>query len=169
VLAGGGPRDVVELTVELAREMLRLAGQPDADVEAALKDGRAMDKWRQMISAQGGDPDAKLAQAKESHVITAPSTGVLTELDALGVGVASWRLGAGRERKEDAIQFGAGVILHAQRGDSVSAGQPLMTLLTDEPNRFARALESAEGAFRIDASASPETAARSIVLDRING
>lgn len=169
VLAGGGPRDVVEITVELAREMLRLAGQPDADVEAALKDGRAMDKWRQMISAQGGDPDAKLAVAKESHVITAPSSGVLTELDALGVGIASWRLGAGRERKEDAVQFGAGVILHAQRGDVVTAGAPLMTLLTDEPSRFARAIESAEAAFIIDAAAQPQTSARSIVLDRING
>lgn len=169
VLAGGGPRDVVEITVELAREMLRLAGQPDADVEAALKDGRAMDKWRQMISAQGGDPDAKLAVAKESHVITAPTSGVLTELDALGVGIASWRLGAGRERKEDAIQFGAGVILHAQRGDVVTAGAPLMTLLTDEPSRFDRAIESAEAAFIIDAAAKPQTSARSIVLDRING
>lgn len=169
VLAGGGPRDVVELTVELAREMLRLAGQPDADVEAALKDGRAMDKWRAMISAQGGDPDAKLPVAKESHTIVAPSSGVLTELDALAVGIASWRLGAGRERKEDPIQFGAGVILHAQRGDRVEAGQPLMTLLTDEPSRFARAIESVESGFKIDASASAETAARSIVLDRING
>ncbi len=169
VLAGGGPRDVVELTVELAREMLRLAGQPDADVEAALKDGRAMDKWRAMISAQGGDPDAKLPVAKESHVIVAPSSGVLTELDALAVGIGSWRLGAGRERKEDPIQFGAGVILHAQRGDRVEAGAPLMTLLTDEPNRFARAIESVESGFKIEASASAETAARSIVLDRING
>ncbi len=169
VLAGGGPRDVVELTVELAREMLRLAGQPDADVEAALKDGRAMDKWRAMISAQGGDPDAKLPVAKESHVIVAPSSGVLTELDALAVGIGSWRLGAGRERKEDPIQFGAGVILHAQRGDRVEAGSPLMTLLTDEPNRFARAIESVESGFKIEASASAETAARSIVLDRING
>ncbi len=169
VLAGGGPRDVVELTVELAREMLRLAGQPDADVEAALKDGRAMDKWRAMISAQGGDPDAKLPVAKESHVVVAPSSGVLTELDALAVGIGSWRLGAGRERKEDPIQFGAGVILHAQRGDRVEAGAPLMTLLTDEPNRFARAIESVESGFKIEASASAETAARSIVLDRING
>lgn len=169
VLAGGGPSDVVELTVELAREMLRLAGQPDADVEAALKGGRAMDKWRAMISAQGGDPDAKLPVAKESHVIVAPSSGVLTELDALAVGIGSWRLGAGRERKEDPIQFGAGVILHAQRGDRVEAGAPLMTLLTDEPNRFARAIESVESGFKIEASASAETAARSIVLDRING
>lgn len=167
VLAGGGPRDVVELTVELAKEMLRLAGQPDADVEAALKDGRAMDKWRQMISAQGGDPDAPLPTANESHVIKAPSSGVLTQLDALDVGVASWRLGAGRERKEDPVQFGAGIILHAQRGDRVEAGAPLMTLLTDEPARFERAIEMAERAFIIEAAAQP-TSARSIVLDRIN-
>ena len=167
VLAGGGPRDVVELTVELAREMLRLAGQPDADVEAALKDGRAMDKWRQMISAQGGNPDATLPTAKESHVINAPTSGVLTQLDALDVGVASWRLGAGRARKEDPVQFGAGIILHAQRGDRVEAGQPLMTLLTDEPARFERAIEMAGRAFIIEAAAQ-ESSARSIVLDRIN-
>jgi thymidine phosphorylase len=167
VLAGGGPRDVVELTVELAREMLRLAGQPDADVEAALKDGRAMDKWRQMISAQGGNPDATLPTAKESHVINAPTSGVLTQLDALDVGVASWRLGAGRARKEDPVQFGAGIILHAQRGDRIEAGQPLMTLLTDEPARFERAIEMAEHAFIIEAAAQ-ESSARSIVLDRIN-
>jgi thymidine phosphorylase len=167
VLAGGGPRDVVELTIELAKEMLRLAGRPDADVESALKDGRAMDKWRQMIAAQGGDPDATLPVAKESHIIKAPSSGVLTKLDALDIGISSWRLGAGRERKEDPVQFGAGIILHAQRGDRVEAGAPLMTLLTDEPARFERAIEMAERAFIIEAAAQPNSA-RSIVLDRIN-
>jgi thymidine phosphorylase len=167
VLAGGGPADVVELTIELAREMLRLAGKTDVDVAAALKDGRAMDKWRQMIAAQGGDPDAELPTASEHHVVVAPSDGVLTQLDALQVGTASWRLGAGRARKEDPIQFGAGITLHAQLGSAVKAGQPLMTLHTDEAERFERAMEALEGSFKIEAAATP--APRKILLDRIDG
>jgi thymidine phosphorylase len=167
VLAGGGPADVVELTVELAREMLRLAGKTDVDVAAALNDGRAMDKWRQMISAQGGDPDAPLPVASEHHVVVAPKDGVLTQLDALQVGTASWRLGAGRARKEDPIQFGAGITLHAQLGSAVKAGQPLMTLHTDEAERFERAIEALDGSFKIEAAATP--APRKILLDRIDG
>ena len=167
VLAGGGPSDVVELTIELATEMLRLAGKTGIDVGAALKDGRAMDKWRQMIAAQGGHADAALPEAKEHHVVLAPEDGVLTQLDALQVGTASWRLGAGRARKEDPVQFGAGITLHAQQGQVVKAGTPLMTLHTDEPARFERALESLEGSFKIEASGS--AIARKIVLDRING
>ena len=163
VLAGGGPSDVVEITVELAREMLRLAGKTDIDVAAALKDGRAMDKWRQMISAQGGDPDAKLPQAKEQHVVLAPESGFLSHLDALAVGTASWRLGAGRARKEDDVQFGAGITLHAQLGQEVKAGAPLMTLHTNEPVRFERALESLADSFKIESSASE----RQIILERI--
>ena len=164
VLAGGGPTDVVELTVDLAREMLRLAGKSDVDVAAALRDGRAMDKWREMISAQGGDPSAPLPTAREQHVVLAESTGVIESMDALQVGVASWRLGAGRERKEDAVQFGAGIELHAQVGEAVQAGQPLMTLHTEEPARFERALESLAGAVSIGSS---NPSARKIVLDRI--
>ena len=163
VLAGGGPSDVVEITVELAKEMLRLAGKTDIDVAAALQDGRAMDKWRQMISAQGGDPDAKLPEAKEQHVVLAPETGFLSHLDALAVGTASWRLGAGRARKEDDVQFGAGITLHAQLGQEVKAGAPLMTLHTNEPERFERALESLADSFKIESSAP----VRKIILERI--
>ena len=166
VLAGGGPQDVIDITVQLAREMLRLAGKPDVDVAAALADGRAMDKWRQMISAQGGDLDAPMAVAKHSHVVTAERDGVITELDALSVGIASWRLGAGRERKEDAVQFGAGITLHAQRGDLIKAGAPLMTLFTDDEPRFERALDSLLGAVSIDATAAESQ--KQIVLDRIS-
>ena len=166
VLAGGGPADVVELTVALATEMLRLAGKTDLDVAAALKDGRAMEKWRQMISAQGGDPDAALPTAKESHVVTAQADGYLSELDALALGTASWRLGAGRARKEDAVQFGAGITLHAQLGDKVTAGQPLLTLFTDEAERFDRALEAIDGHIQVSKEAQP---ARKIILDRIDG
>jgi len=168
VLAGGGPSDVVELTVTLATQMLELAGKKNVDVAAALNDGRAMDKWRQMISAQGGDPDAELPKAKENHVVLAPESGLLTKLDALQVGTASWRLGAGRARKEDSVQFGAGITLHAQVGQKVQAGQPLLTMHTDEPERFERALAALDGGFKIETSA-PETTDRKIVLERING
>ncbi|WP_405088699.1 thymidine phosphorylase [Microbispora sp. NBC_01389] len=150
VLAGGGPADVVELTVRLAREMLEAAAVPGArDPEQALKDGSAMDAWRRMIVAQGGDPDAPLPKAAESAVVTAPASGTLRTLDALSVGLAAWRLGAGRARKEDPVSPGAGVVLHAKPGDEVRAGAPLMTLYADEPGRFDRALQALEGAYEI--------------------
>jgi thymidine phosphorylase len=165
VLAGGGPSDVIEITVALATEMLNLAGVRDVDVAAALKDGRAMDKWRAMISAQGGDPDAKLPVAKETQTVVAESDGVISELDALAVGLASWRLGAGRARKEDPVQFGAGVTLHAQLGDTVKKGAPIYTLHTDEPARFARADETIAKAYKIEAQAQ---VTRKLILDRIS-
>ena len=163
VLAGGGPSDVVDLTVMLAEEMLRLAGV-SGDVRAALSDGRAMDKWNEMISAQGGDPKAPLPKAKHSHVVLAESDGVLEQLDALAVGVASWRLGAGRARKEDVVQLGAGIELHAVQGEQVRAGQPLMTLFSDEESRFDRALESLEGGIKISDVAPTE---RKLLLGRV--
>jgi thymidine phosphorylase len=163
VLAGGGPADVVELTLALAREMLDAAGLTDADPAVALRDGRAMDAWRRMIAAQGGDPDAPLPTARETHVVTAPQSGVLTRLDAMAVGVAAWRLGAGRARKEDPVAAGAGVVLHAKPGDRVTAGAPLLELHTDEPDRFAGALAALEGGYDVGADA-PE---RRLVLDRI--
>ncbi|NAS25635.1 thymidine phosphorylase [Herbidospora sp. NEAU-GS84] len=155
VLAGGGPADVVELTLTLAREMLEAAGVSGKDPETALKDGSAMDAWRRMITAQGGDPDALLPRAAETMEITAPASGVLTTLDALGVGVAAWRLGAGRARKEDPVSFGAGIVLHAKPGDIVRQGQPLMTLHADETSRFERALESLEGAYEVTENTDP--------------
>src|SRR5207302_234000 len=118
VLCGGGPADVVALTLALAREMLAGAGLTDVDPADALRNGRAMDVWRRMISAQGGDPLVPLPVAKERHVVAAPSSGVLTRLDALAVGVAAWRLGAGRARKEDAVSAGAGVVMFAKPGDT---------------------------------------------------
>ncbi|MDD9378406.1 thymidine phosphorylase [Streptomyces sp. ZAF1911] len=166
VLAGGGPSDVVELTLALAREMLDAAGIKDADPAKALADGSAMDVWRRMIAAQGGDPDAALPVARDQHVVTAPSSGVLTRLDAYGVGVGAWRLGAGRARKEDPVQAGAGIELHAKPGDTVVAGQPLMTLHTDTPEKFEYALSALDGSFDI-AAAGTAFSATPIVLDRI--
>ena len=167
VLAGGGPADVVELTVALAREMLALVGQTDVDVEAALKDGRAMDKWREVIRAQGGDPDAALPVARETHVVLADRDGVLVEQQALSFGIGAWRLGAGRARKADPVQHAAGIDLHAKPGDTVKAGQPLFTLSADEPERFPRALEALEGAWRIGDPGEPVQNGGPLIADRI--
>jgi len=166
VLAGGGPADVVELTVRLAREMLQAAGiSGGKDPERALADGSAMDVWRRMITAQGGDPDALLPRAAETMEITVPSSGVLSRLDAYGVGLAAWRLGAGRERKEDQVSFGAGIVLHAKPGDLVREGQPLMTLHADETSRFERALAALEGAYTVGETSDPDLLP--LVIDRI--
>jgi thymidine phosphorylase len=169
VLAGGGPGDVVELTLVLAREMLRCAGVTDVDPADRLRDGSAMDAWKRMIVAQGGDPDAGLPTARESHVVSAPANGVLTKLDALAVGVAAWRLGAGRARKEDVVQAGAGVEMHAKPGDTVTQGQPLLTLFTDDPERFERAMASLEDGIEVRAhdSGGPSYDRPPLVIDRV--
>ncbi|WP_306366792.1 thymidine phosphorylase [Nocardiopsis sp. CC223A] len=170
VLSGGGPADVVELTVALAREMLAAAGLTPGengvkDPAEALKDGSALESWKRLIRAQGGDPDAPLPQAAERRTVLAPASGVVTRLDAYQVGLAAWRLGAGRARKEDAVSFGAGVTLHAKPGETVSAGEPLFTLHADEPERFERGAVALEGAFDIDPDGVFEPGP--IVIDRI--
>ena len=190
VLAGGGPADVVELTLALAREMLdaaacvvqsrgvpgagispgspgasRMAGQlREADPAAALDDGRAMDTWRRMIRAQGGDPDAELPWAHHTQDVTCPCDGYLTSMDALKVGVAAWRLGAGRAVRTDPVQAGAGVVLHAKPGDMVREGQPLLTLHTDTPEAFPRALDALDGAWTI--GPTPMDAAH-VVIEKV--
>jgi len=153
VLAGGGPSDVVELTLLLAREMLDAAGVKNAkDPEVALKDGSAMDKWRAMISAQGGDPDKPLPVAREKEIVRAEQSGTIASMDALKVGVSAWRLGAGRERQGEKVQAGAGIEIHAKPGEKIEVGAPLFTLHTDEPERFPRALEVLNGAVVISES-----------------
>ncbi|HEU5222574.1 MAG TPA: thymidine phosphorylase [Candidatus Lumbricidophila sp.] len=166
VLAGGGPADIRELTIALAREMLALVGRDD-DVEAALDDGRAMDVWRRAIRAQGGDPDAPLPVAREQHVVTADRDGVLVAQEALPFGIAAWRLGAGRARKEDPVQHAAGIELHAKPGDTVRKGEPLFTLSADEPERFERALEAVAGAWRIGDVGEPVEDGGPLIQDRI--
>ena len=190
VLRGGGPSDVVELTLALAREMVeaaaevvltrgvpaagiaasspeasRMAGRlREADLAQALADGRAMDTFRAMIRAQGGDPDAPLPVAACTEEIVSSEDGYMTSLDALKVGVAAWRLGAGRAVRTDPVQAGAGVVLHAKPGDRVRAGQPLMTLHTDTPQAFPRAEQALEGAWTIGAEPVGPT---QVILDRI--
>lgn len=152
VLAGGGPSDVIELTVLLAREMLELAGISGIDPADNLKNGKAMDHWRRMIKAQNGDPDGKLPTAKEHLTISSEASGVITRMDALKVGVAAWRLGAGRSKQGEQLQLGAGIEIHAKPGDKVSAGAPLFTLHTDKPELFERAKESLIGAVEFDSN-----------------
>ena len=151
VLAGGGPEDVVRLTLTLAREMLAAAGLPDADPEQALKDGRAMDVWRRMIRAQGGDPDAPLPVAPEVEVVRADRDGFVSGVDAYGIGMAAWRLGAGRARKEDPVSATAGVVLHRRPGDPVRTGDPLYELRAEDPGRIAAARQVAAAAVSIAA------------------
>jgi thymidine phosphorylase len=167
VLAGGGPADVVELTVALAREMLALAGIPDADVEAALKNGRAMDTWRRMITAQGGNPDAELPTPQETHTVLAPRSGVLVRQEALPFGIGAWRLGAGRARQQDPVQHAAGIDLHAKPGDTVVEGAPLFTMSTNEPARFERALEAIEGSWQIADAGTPIQTGGPLIAGRI--
>jgi thymidine phosphorylase len=149
VLSGGGPEDVVKLTVLLAQEMLDLAGIKDADPAAALKNGKAMDVWRAMISSQGGDPDAKLPVAQENTVVRADKDGTILSMDAMKVGMAAWRLGAGRSRQGEKVQAGAGIEIHAKPGEHIKAGSPLYTLHTDVEATFNRALESLQDSVEI--------------------
>jgi thymidine phosphorylase len=163
VLAGGGPDDLVEVTLALAREMAELAGV-DVDPADKLADGSAMDRWRAIVAAQGGDPDAPLPVASETELVTAEADGVLQRLDGRSVGEAAWRLGAGRARKEHDVSPTAGVICHAKVGDTVTAGQTLLELRTDEAERFAAAKESLDGGWTI----GPEPATPpELLLDRI--
>ena len=166
VLAGGGPADVVELTILLAREMLDAAGIAGKDPAVALKDGSAMDHWRRMISAQGGDPDAPLPVARENQIIKAERTGVVHTMDALKVGISAWRLGAGRSKQGEKVQAGAGIEIHAKPGDTVQAGAPLFTLHTDESARFERAIAALDGAVTIGDSSS--ISKMPLVLERIS-
>ena len=169
VLAGGGPTDIVELTLIMAREMLDAAGvNPVVDPADALKNGAAMDVWRQMVRAQGGDPDAKLPVARENHLVTAKASGEIVEMNALQVGISAWRLGAGRSKQGESVQAGAGIEIHAKPGERIEVGAPLFTLHTDESARFERALDALEGAVRI--SATGEKVQRlPLIIEKITG
>jgi thymidine phosphorylase len=167
VLAGGGPSDVVELTLLLANEMLDAAGiKPKVTPEEALKNGMAMDVWRKMISAQGGDNQAPLPVAKEKLEIKANTSGKLLTLDAMKVGVAAWRLGAGRQKQGEMLQLGSGIEIHAKPGDLVAKDQTILTLHTDEPDRFNRAIEALTGGYQIGGK-DDEVKRLPLVIERI--
>ena len=164
-LEGYGPPDLMEVTLALAVQMLDLAGI-DADPAAAIADGRALTVYQDMVRAQGGDPDAPLPRA--AHIQTAlpaPADGWLTRLDALKVGTAAWRLGAGRARQHDAVSAAAGVICLAKPGDRVRKGQPLAELRADDESRFGPALAALDDA--VDVSEQPPPPLPSPVIEYI--
>ena len=169
VLAGGGPSDVIELTLLLANEMLDAVGiKPKVSPEEALKNGMAMDVWRKMIAAQGGDNDAPLPVAKEAMEIKATSSGKLLTLDAMKVGIAAWRLGAGRQKQGEVLQLGSGIEIHAKPGDLVTKDQPILTLHTDDVARFERAIDALTGGFSIGGK-DDEVKRLPLVVERIEG
>ena len=164
VLAGGGPDDVVELTLALAREMLDAAGIGDTDPAETLRDGTAMDRFRDLVAAQGGDLSQPLPGAAHAENVTAPRGGTMGDIDAMAVGLAVWRLGAGRSAPGGKVQFGAGVRIHRSPGEPVAAGEPLFTLYTDTPERFDGAMAELEGGWSVG-DAQPEP--RRLIIDRI--
>lgn len=169
VLAGGGPPDVVELTLRLAQEMLELAGIEDRDPADTLRDGTAMDRFRRLVAAQGGDLSVPLPIGRHAETVTAARGGTMGDIDAMAVGLAAWRLGAGRSRPGEQVQLGAGIRIHRRPGEPVTAGEPLFTLYTDTPERFGAALAELDGGWSVDATAA--TAARPdsrpLIIDRI--
>ena len=169
VLAGGGPSDVVELTIVLAREMLDAAGIKQLmDPADALKNGAAMDSWKKMIRAQGGDPDAKLPVAKENVKILADKDGTLSSMDAMSVGIAAWRLGAGRSKQGEKVSFGAGIEIHAKPGAQVKKGDLIYTLHADESARFERAQSALQNSIVISQDGSVATRLP-LILEKIEG
>jgi thymidine phosphorylase len=164
VLAGGGPPDVVGLTVALAREMLELAGIDGRDPEQTLRDGSAMDRFRALVAAQGGDLSVELPVGKYSETVTAARHGTMGDIDAMAVGLAVWRLGAGRSRPGEPVQAGAGIQIHRRSGSPVMAGEPLFTLYTDTPERFPSALAELDAGFTVGDTAP---VGRPLIIDRI--
>lgn len=164
VLAGGGPPDVVELTLTLAGEMLALAGIDDRDPAQTLRDGTAMDRFRRLVAAQGGDLSVPLPIGAHSETVTAARGGTMGDIDAMAVGMAAWRLGAGRSRPGEAVQPGAGVRIHRRPGEPVAPGAPLFTLYTDTPERLGAAIAELDGGFGVGAT-PPQP--RPLIIDRI--
>lgn len=164
VLAGGGPDDVVTLTIALAREMLDVAGIDGVDPAQTLTDGTAMDCFRQLVAAQGGDPEAPLPMGAHTETVVATRGGVMGDINAMSVAMAVWRLGAGRAQPGDPVQAGAGLYLHRRSGEHVAAGETLFTLYTETPERLASALAELDGGWSVDDAAPPQ---RPVVLDRV--
>jgi thymidine phosphorylase len=164
VLAGGGPLDVVELTLRLAAEMLQLAGIDDRDPAQTLRDGSAMDRFRALVAAQGGDLSVPLPVGRYAETVTASRGGTMGDIDAMAVGLTVWRLGAGRSRPGERVQPGAGIRIHRRPGDPVAAGEPLFTLYTDTPERFAVAMAELDAGWSVGDTPPVQ---RRLIIDRI--
>lgn len=169
VLAGGGPDDVVELTLALAAEMLDAAGLDGVDPGQTLRDGSAMDSFRALIAAQGGELAGALPLGEHSETITASCGGTMGDIDAMAVGLTVWRLGAGRSGPGEQVQSGAGMYIHRRPGEPVTAGEPVFTLYTDTPERIAAAAAELDGGWSVDSGTGSTPAdRRPIVIDRIS-
>jgi thymidine phosphorylase len=164
VLAGGGPPDVVELTLRLAGEMLEIAGIDRRDPAQTLRDGTAMDRFRAMVAAQGGDLSQPLPVGRYFETVTADRGGTMGDIDAMAVGLTVWRLGAGRSRPGEVVQPGAGIRIHRRRGDAVVAGEPLFTMYTDTPERFGSAVAELDGGWSVTDTPPVQ---RPLIIDRI--
>ena len=164
VLNGKGPQDVIEITLALAKEMLQLAGI-NKDPATGLKDGTALQVWKKMIIAQGGNPDIEIPVAKKKENVVATQSGYITDLDAYAIGLSAWRLGAGRAKKEDAVSKTAGIICLAKEGDYVEKDQPVLELHIDDSSRLPLAKEALKNAFTIGAEPKEK---RKIILERIS-
>ena len=168
VLAGGGPPDVVELTLRMAAEMLETAGIDDRDPAQTLRDGTAMDRFRRLVAAQGGDLSVPLPIGSCTETVTAGRGGTMGDIDAMAVGLATWRLGAGRSRPGEPVQPGAGIRIHRRPGEPVAAGEPLFTLYTDTAERLGAAMAELDGGFSVgDAPPVPSPLSRPLIIDRI--
>ncbi|MCW2972322.1 MAG: pdp [Thermoleophilia bacterium] len=172
LLQGSGPADLEELVFTAAGVLLALSdlGIDEAEgtrrARGVVADGSAYARYRAWVTAQGGDPDAELALAPVAHVVTAPATGLLAELDALTVGLAAARLGAGRRQKGDEVDHAVGILLHANVGDHVEAGAPLLTIYAQSVDAAREAEASVLAATVIDASGSASSTPASVILER---
>lgn len=163
VLAGGGPTDIIDLTVALATEMLDLVGI-DADPAAVLSSGQALPVFEAMVAGQGGDLDPPLPEAAHRATIDATRGGIVASVQARPVGVTAWQLGAGRAHQDDTVSAAAGVRCLVKKGDTVKAGQPLLELHADSATHIDRVRALAETAVIVDDSAPSITP---LVIDRI--
>lgn len=144
--------------------MLELAGIDGCDPAQTLRDGTAMDRFRRLISAQGGDLSVALPSGTYSETLTTSRGGTMGDIDAMAVGLASWRLGAGRSCPGERVQFGAGVKIHRRPGEPVAPGEPVFTLYTENRERFGAAMAELDGAWSVgDTPPAP----RPLVVDRI--
>ncbi len=172
-LKAKGPKDLTEISIALAALMAQLSldipqGEAERLAREALKSGAALQKFKEWISAQGGDARVTenadiLPKAKYAHEIKATRGGYISKTDAERIGLAAMELGAGRKTKDDIIDYGAGVILNKKRGDRVAVGDTIATLYTDKPE----ALNSAEELFLSAISISDENTNTTPIIYKI--
>ncbi|MCW2686102.1 MAG: deoA, partial [Mycobacterium sp.] len=140
------------------------AGVDARDPADTLRDGTAMDRFRELVAVQGGDLSVPLPLGAHTETVTAPRSGTMGDIDAMAVGLTVWRLGAGRSVPGQRVQFGSGVRIHRRPGEPVAAGEPLFTLYTDTAERFGSAMAELDGGWSVGDSAPPE---RPLIIDRI--